>query len=209
MKTIIGIKGKSGSGKDTVANYLIEKYGFQKLALADSLKEIVSIISGWSLEQLRGDTLESRVFRETVKHPDFGLTGRQLLQKIGTDCLRDHFDSWLWIKILQRRIEESESDKIVITDLRFENEIRYFQEKGIKIFHLERGAMSGTAGYPSATRDVCAGTTGYPSATRDVCAGTAFVHKSEDIIHIPEEIVVENNGTFEELYQKIDDLIYN
>ena len=38
---IIGISGLIGSGKDTVANFLIEK-GFVKGSFADSLKDSVS-----------------------------------------------------------------------------------------------------------------------------------------------------------------------
>ena len=82
-KIILGMKGQAGSGKDTVANYLVKKHGFTRIAFADPLKEICAIISGWPLEMLRGDTAESRIFRETVVHPDFGMTARQLLQFVG------------------------------------------------------------------------------------------------------------------------------
>lgn len=37
---VVGVSGKLGSGKDTVAKYLIEKYNFEKVSLADKLKEI-------------------------------------------------------------------------------------------------------------------------------------------------------------------------
>lgn len=39
-KMIIGIGGEKQHGKDTVANYLVEKYGYQRKAFADKLKSI-------------------------------------------------------------------------------------------------------------------------------------------------------------------------
>ena len=36
---IIGICGKIGSGKDTVADYLVSKYGFKKVVMSDIIKE--------------------------------------------------------------------------------------------------------------------------------------------------------------------------
>ena len=38
---IIGITGKAGAGKDTVADYLISHEGFKKIALADPIKRLV------------------------------------------------------------------------------------------------------------------------------------------------------------------------
>ena len=98
---IIGISGLIGSGKDTVANFLIEK-GFVKGSFADSLKDSVSAIFGWDRIMLQGDTVESRDWRETVDdwwsiklgEPT---TPRSVLQKFGTDVCRNHFHSDIWI----------------------------------------------------------------------------------------------------------------
>jgi dephospho-CoA kinase len=38
MTKKIGLAGKSGSGKDVVANYISERYGYKKVAVADALK---------------------------------------------------------------------------------------------------------------------------------------------------------------------------
>lgn len=42
-KIVIGLLGESGSGKDTVANYLQEKYKAKLLRFADPIKETLSI----------------------------------------------------------------------------------------------------------------------------------------------------------------------
>ncbi len=43
-KKCILVTGCAGSGKDTVANYLIKKYGYKKFAFADPLKKISLIL---------------------------------------------------------------------------------------------------------------------------------------------------------------------
>ncbi len=51
---IIGVSGQAGSGKDTVANYLCEEYGFTKIALADPIKRFGYHVFHFSEEQLWG-----------------------------------------------------------------------------------------------------------------------------------------------------------
>jgi len=42
-RTVIGLLGESGSGKDTVANYLKDKYGAKLMRFADPIKETLNI----------------------------------------------------------------------------------------------------------------------------------------------------------------------
>ena len=63
---IIGIMGNIGSGKGKVSEYIQEKYNFQKLSFANSLKSAVSSVFDWPLELLQGSTPESREWRENV-----------------------------------------------------------------------------------------------------------------------------------------------
>ena len=44
MKSLIGICGFQGSGKDTFAQYLIDNYGFKILSFASTVKDVASII---------------------------------------------------------------------------------------------------------------------------------------------------------------------
>ena len=62
---IIGINGKVGSGKTTIAEYIHKKYNYDIMSFADPLKDCVSAIFGWDRELLQGDTQISRSFRET------------------------------------------------------------------------------------------------------------------------------------------------
>ncbi len=89
--------GKAGAGKDTVADYLVEKYGFQRYAFADKLKEIVKDL--W---------------------PDAFKDGkpRKLLQDVGTK-MRE-IDKDVWVNYVMRQI--GNKDRVVISDCRLMNE---------------------------------------------------------------------------------------
>jgi hypothetical protein len=138
---IIGIIGSIGSGKDTIAEYLIETEHYDKYAFASKVKDVAAIVFGWNREMLEGLTSESRKWRE--KEDDFwGITPRVALQKIGTELFRKHIDDQIWIKALIREIEyKSNSRKIVITDCRFENEIQAVKDMGGKIIYVQRGNL--------------------------------------------------------------------
>ena len=43
MQVIIGIAGLIGSGKDTVANHLIDQHNFKRIKFADKLKDESSL----------------------------------------------------------------------------------------------------------------------------------------------------------------------
>ena len=61
---IIGICGLIGSGKDTIADYLVTNYNFKKLSFADKLKDSVATMFDWDRDLLDGKTDESRAWRE-------------------------------------------------------------------------------------------------------------------------------------------------
>ena len=53
-KMIIGLCGPAGSGKDTIADYLVSKRGFVKMANADLLKRVVQSVFNFTDAQLWG-----------------------------------------------------------------------------------------------------------------------------------------------------------
>jgi hypothetical protein len=143
---IIGICGFQSSGKDSIAKFLIEQYGFQKLSFAGALKDIVSIMFGWPRSKLEGLTPEDREWRdvvdpwwaETLEIPQ--LTPRYILQHFGTDLFRKHFHQDIWVKIVENKLKQLTNDgiNVVITDCRFENEINLITKYGGKIVKVYR-----------------------------------------------------------------------
>ena len=47
---IIGICGFIGSGKDTIADYLVNFHGFRRESFANTLKDAVAAVFGWDRE---------------------------------------------------------------------------------------------------------------------------------------------------------------
>jgi hypothetical protein len=141
---IIGIIGAIGSGKDTIAEYLIDTQHFDKYAFASKVKDVACVVFGWNRELLEGRTTESRQWRETVDPwwanrlniPD--LTPRLVLQKWGTEVARKAWHDDTWIASLENKLSKAHND-IVITDVRFPNEIKAVRDAGGIVIRVVRG----------------------------------------------------------------------
>jgi len=131
------------NGKDTIANHLCSKYGYRRVAFADPIKEICAILFGFSHEQLHGSLKE-------VPDPNwFGVTPRRVLQFVGTDMFRAHmktlnegFKDEFWLLCAERAITKilkaDPNAKIVISDVRFENECEMIRRLGGVIIRVSR-----------------------------------------------------------------------
>jgi hypothetical protein len=115
--TVIGICGPAGSGKSTVAQYLIEKYGAVRYGFATPLKEMVKRALDFTDEQVYG-TQEQK---ETVD-PRYGKSPRWFLQRIGTEGCRATFGEDFWTKQTMDMIYRQNPRLAVIDDMRFVNE---------------------------------------------------------------------------------------
>jgi hypothetical protein len=140
---IIGVTGLIGSGKDTVADYLCTFHGFKRVSFASSLKDAVSSVFGWDREMLEGSTKTSREWREQKdvwwsERLGMDITPRWILQYWGTDVLRNHFHTDIWVASVENKLRQSK-DNIVITDCRFANEFEFLRNKGASFFRIERG----------------------------------------------------------------------
>lgn len=141
---LIGIVGFIGSGKSTVADILVKDFAYTKISFADKLKDAVSVVFRWPRYLLEGDTAESREFREI---PDeywsdvlgYKATPRLILQKFGTEGLRQTLSDQIWIMSAYRTILEDTSKNYVFTDARFENEHAFIRSKGGIILRVKRG----------------------------------------------------------------------
>ena len=129
---LIGLVGLIGSGKDTVAERLITHHGYKRDSFAKSLKDAVSSMFNWDRELLEGNTSESREWRE---QPDkfwsekMGkeVTPRWVLQYFGTEVMRQGMYDAIWVDSVIGRYK---GDKTVISDTRFQNEIKTIKAHG-------------------------------------------------------------------------------
>lgn len=142
----IGICGLIGSGKGTVADFLVNEYGYTKLSFADKLKDGVASIFGWDRAMLEGDTNESRQWREVpdefwTKETGKEITPRLVLQLFGTDCMRNGFYDGVWVSLAKQTILNNPDTKYVLPDTRFANEIEMIKQVGGQVWWVKRGEL--------------------------------------------------------------------
>jgi hypothetical protein len=144
---IVGLLGFINSGKGTVASQLVSKNNFRQDSFASSLKDACAVMFDWPRHMLEGDTKESREWREIVDPWWAGKLGipnfspRLALQIIGTDALRNHFHQDIWFLTLENRIRKNPDQHVVISDVRFPNEIKFIQEQGGALVRINRGPL--------------------------------------------------------------------
>lgn len=113
---IIGIIGQKGTGKDTVADYIVKNNNFKKISYAEPLKKICKELFDLTDEQLNDQHEKERIDSRWQMSP------RVILQKIGTDLFRKHYDEDFWVNILIQKIKNKE-ENFIITDIRHQNEL--------------------------------------------------------------------------------------
>ena len=206
-KLVIGIVGNIGSGKDTISHYLSQFHDFKQLSFASSLKDAVASVFGWDRELLEGRTSESREWRETVD-PFWSkrlsmptLTPRWVLQQWGTDLVRKNFHDDMWIASLENKINQSNTN-IVISDCRFPNEIQAIRDLGGCIIRVQRGPLP--EWYEDAELAVQGSNIGINNLK------IKKIHYSEWAwIGSKFDVHIDNNGTVDELYDQISDVVNN
>ncbi len=203
MKKIIGITGLKGSGKDTIGDIICKNFDFQKVAFADKLKDIVSVLFDWDRKMLSGFTSEDRAIREQPdefwsKKFEKEFTPRMALQKIGTEVMRNNLDKSIWVYCLERKLI-NEDGNFVITDVRFRNEIEMIKRLGGTIIRVERGERP--EWWNLAGEFNVLNTDEYNGKFLPLMK----VHNSErDWIDIDKpKMIFENNGTIEDLEKEV------
>ena len=134
---IISITGKIGSGKDTIADIIMQYtpyHDWEIKKFAGKLKDIAEILSG-----VPKINFEDQEFKKQNMGAEWGMTYRDLLQKLGTEAMRNGLHENVWVNALfadyHFNIEEDEQmPNWLITDCRFPNELEAVKtHKGITI----------------------------------------------------------------------------
>jgi hypothetical protein len=123
---IIGLVGHAGAGKTTLSNYIHSKYGYSVRSFAEPLKETVGYLFQMTKEQLYGK------YKETIIS-QYGKTPRKILQEVA-DFYKSNYGSDFWVEFLMKQI--TKRDKIIIDDVRMENEKRAILSRGGYLFGL-------------------------------------------------------------------------
>ena len=208
---IIGVCGFIGSGKDTVADYLVNIHHFRRESFANSLKDAVADVFGWDRDMLEGRTRSSRDWREQrdewwSNRLGQDITPRWVLQYWGTEVIRRGFHDDMWVASLENRLLRT-TDDIVISDCRFPNEIRAIKNAGGLVVRVRRGSEPDW--YKSA-ENFMAGQQkiGWSIGKHDL--EQRGIHASEySWIGTDFDAVLDNTGTMDQLYQQLNGLVLN
>jgi len=202
---IIGVCGFIGSGKDTIADYLVNFHEFRRESFASTLKDAVAAVFGWDRTMLEGRTKEAREWREQVD-PWWAerlamptLTPRWVLQYWGTEVCRKAFHDDIWIASLENKLRNSK-DHVVISDCRFPNEISSIKNAGGQIVWVQRGQL------PDWYQTAVDANQGSNVALNEL--KRLKIHASETAwVGTKFDLILDNNGTIDELYTQAKDLV--
>lgn len=209
---IIGFVGFIGSGKDTAADYLVNFHGFRRDSFANSLKDAISHVFGWDRTLMEGRTKESREWREQVdtwwaeRLNMHNLTPRWVMQYWGTEVCRQGFHDDIWIASVENRMRKTK-DNIVISDVRFPNEIKAIHAAGGKVLRVKRGPDP--EWYQDAV-NVNAGPTNMSWAISKAKIQELKIHASETSwVGFNIDQTIENNGSIDDLFRELELLVRN
>jgi hypothetical protein len=191
----IGLGGKLRSGKDAVADHLVDRHDFVKMGMSDPLLEHALILNPYVPINTRpnglvgeeglfvhlSDLVAQVGYVEAKKNPEV----RRFMQADGTDGGREfhHEDVWVdrMVKTAKAHLDAGKS--IVVTGLRFPNELQAVQQLGGHTFWVDR-----------------------PSEVDS--AAPAAAHASENSVDASMfDRTILNDGTLEDLYATVDNLV--
>jgi len=180
MKIILGLAGEMASGKGTVAKYATEKYSAKTRRFSTMLRDVLDRLS---LEQSRDN-----------------------MQKLST-ILRQNFGEELFAQVMAEDVKKEQGEIIVIDGIRRLADIKYL--KKISQFKLA---------YLEADMQKCYERITKRGENADDAKKTfddfRKVHEDESELQIKDlknraDFLIDNNGSYEELYKQVDEILKN
>jgi hypothetical protein len=131
---LIGLTGYAQSGKDTVASILVEKYGYTRIAFADKIRDFLYGINPMVACSPTGylqDLVNLVGWDKAKQEPQV----RRLLQDLGISA-RELLDENIWITTALSKVDKDA--RVVVTDVRFENEAMMIKIMGGQLWRVKR-----------------------------------------------------------------------
>ena len=131
MMRSIALMGRAGAGKDTAAKYLAQVYGYQRIAFADPLRAMALAVDplvecGCDGRSRLSDVVAAEGWEGAKRrYPEV----RRFLQRLGLEGVREHLgdDTWVDIAIAEISRIRAARTPVVVTDVRFRNELAALQ----------------------------------------------------------------------------------
>ena len=130
----IGLVGYSQSGKDTIADILVKNYGYTRVAFADKIREFLYGLNPMVACSPTGylqDLVNLVGWDAAKQEPQV----RRLLQDLGNSA-RKTIDENVWVTLALGNIDVNK--RVVITDVRFENEAMMIKLMGGQLWRVKR-----------------------------------------------------------------------
>lgn len=152
LPRLIGITGRAGSGKDTLADYLVRQFGYVKYSLSKPIKDILNERFGWTEKDW-----ENRAWKEaqmphcgaSVRNITINFSPRSWAQWLGTEVGRNIGGEDVWVNMMERAWRDLLEDRsmwadalMVVPDVRFNNEARRIHELGGAVIRVVRDGVA-------------------------------------------------------------------
>lgn len=149
----IAISGKAGGGKDTIKDAIIDYFRERgkissPFSFAGPLKDACVLWFGWDRQRLDSDYPYKEGGLGNTNPDDvdpycvaLGLTRRQVMQKLGTECMRDGMHRNFWIILADLALKTGKLagfDIGLVTDARFLNELDWVKSINGYTIKVER-----------------------------------------------------------------------
>lgn len=150
---LIGIYSPhDGSGKSSLARYLVDRHGYELIKFADPIKDMLRVLIGAHMgyedveEYIEGAKKEHKVC-------GFPFTARDLQRTLGTEWGRELYPD-IWVQIAKQAVQEAldQGGAVVIDDVRFENEADMILDMGGTLVRLQREEGPTDASHSSIAR---------------------------------------------------------
>ena len=138
---VIGVCGKGGSGKDTVANYLVEEYQFHRVAAADAMKVDLCKYLDMDLKTLESYKNIKLDLNDNAGNYIGEFSIRRFLQLYGMDMRYRIADTYWLERSIQDKVKELGNTRItnyiVVSDVRFEIEFDWIKDNGGDVIYVD------------------------------------------------------------------------
>lgn len=128
---LIGIHGAIGAGKDTAANFLSNLLNAPTYAFAAPMRAAASHVFGVTVDELSTQEGKLKVYEP------WGLSGRDMLRKMGNEMTKPTLGDDHWIKRAEQVLTDRGFTLAIISDVRFDYEAEWVRKNGF-VLHVKK-----------------------------------------------------------------------
>lgn len=188
LPNIIGLCGQAGAGKDTAAKWFLQR-GYGRSGFADPIKFLLNQAFGWTMADWEDrDWKESRwaVLTADSNSRPSETSPRSLAQWLGTEVVRNNFGNDAWVNLWKQQWHDAGQPRLVVADVRFQNEVDAIHKLGGVVLRIVRGPYSGRLHFDG------------DGDRTDTTHDSERTGELRDIDH-----EIRNDGTIQDLHDKI------